>query len=159
MKEVLLSLCAVTLLLGLGQAGALATEHQHSHQGGAAKLTLDHGRKWAIDEPLRKAMANIRDAVAASLEGIHGGRFSDAEYGGLARKVSGEVEYMVSNCKLDPKADAQLHLIIADILDGVAAMEGKRKKMKRMDGAVKVIVALEKYADYFDDPGWKPLVH
>lgn len=156
-------LCVIALLLCFGSARTLAAEravagHEHSH-GGAARLTLDHGKKWAIDEPLRNAMANIRDAVAASLEGIHGGKFSDAEYGGLARKVNGEVEYMVSNCKLDPNADAQLHLIIADILDGVAAMEGKRKKTKRMDGAVKVIGALEKYAAYFDDPGWKPLVH
>lgn len=158
----LLPALALALCLGAGNApaaGQAAAGHDHAHHGGAAKLTLDHGKKWAIDEPLRKAMRNIREAIAASLDGIHGGGFSDAEYGGLAKKINGEVEYLVSNCKLGPEADAQLHLIIADILAGVEAMEGKRKKSKRMDGAVKVIGALEKYPAYFDDPGWKPLNH
>ncbi|TXT26785.1 MAG: hypothetical protein FD134_418 [Gallionellaceae bacterium] len=155
---------AITLALCLGAGSALAAAqpaagHDHAHHGGAAQPALDNGKKWAIDEPLRKAMGAIRDAVAASLDGIHNGKFADAEYAGLAKKIGGEVEYMVGNCKLDPKADAQLHLIIADILAGIETMEGKRKKIKRMDGAVKVIGALEKYPAYFDDPGWKPLKH
>ena len=65
----------------------------------------------------------------------------------------------VSTCKLEPKADAQLHLVIADILQGVEAMEGKAKKMKRQAGALKVAGALEKYNSYFDHPGWQPLKH
>jgi hypothetical protein len=73
--------------------------------------------------------------------------------------VNGEVGYMVSNCKLEPKADAQLHLVIAGIVEGVEAMEGKARKVKRQDGAVKVLGALEKYAAYFDDPGFKPIGH
>jgi hypothetical protein len=155
---------ALALAFCFSAASALAAEpatakHEHTHHGTSAKLTLDNGKKWMIDEPLRKAMANIRNTIAASLGDIHGGKFSDAEYGDLARRIGGEVEYMVSNCKLEPKADAQLHLIIADILEGAGAMEGKRKKMKRQDGVVKVIGALEKYATYFDDAGWKPLDH
>jgi hypothetical protein len=66
---------------------------------------------------------------------------------------------MVNNCKLEPKADAQLHLIIAEILEGVEAMEGKVKNLKRQDGAVKVIGALENYGTYFDDPSWNPIKH
>lgn len=158
----LLPAIVLTLCLGAGNAlaaGQAAAGHDHAHHGGAAKPALDNGKKWAIDEPLRKAMGNIRDAIAASLDGIHNGKFTDAEYAGLARKINGEVEYMVGNCKLDHKADAQLHLIIADILAGIEAMEGKRKKIKRLDGAVKVIGALEKYPAYFDAPGWKPLNH
>ena len=38
-------------------------------------------------------------------------------------------------------------------------MAGKQKKVKRMDGAVKVIGALEKYSAYFDDPAFKPIEH
>lgn len=161
-KHQIFSVIALALCLGAGNALAAvqaAAGHDHAHHGGAAKLALDNGKKWAIDEPLRKAMGNIRDAIAASLDSIHNGKFSDAEYAGLAKKINGEVEYMVGNCKLNPKADAQLHLLIADILAGIEAMEGKRKKIERPDGAVKVIGALEKYPAYFDDSGWKPLKH
>ena len=154
----------IVLSFCLAAASASAAEpdaatHGHSHHGASARLTLDNGRKWVIDEPLRKAMTNIRNAMDASLGGIHEGKFSPAEYDELARKVNGEVEYMVSNCKLKPKADAQLHLVIAGILEGVEAMQGKLKNVQRMDGAVKVIGALEQYATYFDDAGWKPLNH
>jgi hypothetical protein len=159
-RKCLLPVLALTL--GFGATGACAAvpsavKHEHSHHGPAAGPTLDHGRKWASDEPLRKAMGNIRDLVAASLNVIHENKLADAGYGELAGKIANEVEYLVNNCKLEPKADAQLHRILADIFEGVEAMGGKREKMKRRDGAVKVIGALERYAATFDDVGWKPL--
>ena len=52
-----------------------------------------------------------------------------------------------------------MHLVIADIGEGVEAMEGKAKKVKRQTGAVKVIDALEKYGAHFEHPGWQPLAH
>lgn len=164
-KQQLSKLLAVLgLTLGLAATSAWAAEtamrnHDHDHADAPARLSLNEGKKWATDESLRKAMANIRNAMDASLHDIHEGKLSSAKYGALARKVNGEVGYMVSNCRLEPKADAQLHLVIADILEGVEAMEGKVKKTKRQDGAVKVIGALEKYGAYFDDPGFKPIKH
>ena len=156
----LLSLAAFSCCLA--GAPALAAEpavHSHDHAGAPAKLSLDAGRKWASDQPLRKAMANVRNAMGESLQAIHEGKLSAAKYAELARTINGEVGYMVSNCKLEPKADAQLHLIIAQMLEGAEAMEGKLKKVKRENGAVKVIGALENYATYFDDPDWKPIKH
>jgi hypothetical protein len=38
-------------------------------------------------------------------------------------------------------------------------MAGKVKGAKRQNGAVQVIGALEKYASYFDDAGFKPIEH
>ena len=133
--------------------------HSHDPAGTPVKLSLDAGKKWASDEPLRKAMTNIRNAMDKSLHAIHKDKLSAAKYGALAKKVNGEIGYMVSNCKLEPKADAQLHLIIAEMLEGVEAMDGKVKTMTRQDGAVKVIGALENYSTYFDDPSWKPIKH
>lgn len=86
-------------------------------------------------------------------------KYSAAQYGALAKKVNGEVNGIVANCKLEPKADAQLHLVIADVLEGVEAMEGKAKKVKRRAGAERVLGALEKYAAHFDHPGWQPVRH
>ena len=66
---------------------------------------------------------------------------------------------MVANCKLGTQADEQLHIIIADLLAGAEQMAGKVKQAKRMDGAVKVIGALDNYSKYFDDPGFQPIAH
>lgn len=148
--------------LALSTASFAAPAHKHdSHADHVAptSLQLNAGKKWATDEALRKSMESIRQSVAASLHQIHENRLTPAAYGALARKVEGEVGNIVSNCKLEPKADAQLHLIVADLLAGSEQMAGKIKQAKRQDGAVKVIGALEKYATYFDDPQFKPIAH
>ncbi len=148
--------------LSLAAASHAAPAHQHetpADHAAPATLQLNAGKKWETDEALRKAMRSIREGVAGSLHEIHENRLPAAGYRALARKVESEVGSIVSNCKLEPKADAQLHLIVADLLAGSEQMAGKVKKTKRQDGAVKVIGALEKYATYFDDPQFKPIPH
>lgn len=161
MKGIWKLLAAAGLALGLA-AGSLAAEkaaHEHEHGAAPAKLELNNGKKWTTDAPLRKGMESIRNGMDAALHGIHENKFSAAQYGALAKKVNGEVSGIVVNCKLEPKADAQLHLVIADLLEGVEAMAGKAKKVKREAGAVKVVGALEKYGSHFDHPGWQPIKH
>ena len=154
-------LAAAGLALGLSAGGHAADAHKHEHEHGAApaKLELNQGRKWETDAPLRQGMTSIRGAMETALHGIHVHKYTAAQYGALAKKVNGEVSGIVANCKLEPKADAQLHIVIAEVLDGVEAMEGKQKKVRREAGAVKVVGALEKYGDHFDHPGWQPLRH
>lgn len=159
------AISAILFAAGLSLAAAshaAAPTHQHdAHADHAAPATLqlNAGKKWETDEALRKSMASIHKAVEASLHDIHENRLKPAGYGALASKVEAEVANIVNNCKLEPKADAQLHLIVADLLAGSEQMAGKVKKIKRQDGAVKVIGALEKYATYFNDPQFKPIPH
>jgi hypothetical protein len=159
------ALSAIFLAAGLSLAAAShAAPAAHQHDAHAAHpapetLQLNEGKKWETDEALRKSMSSIHKAVEASLHDIHENRLKPAGYGALASKVEGEVANIVANCKLEPKADAQLHLVVADLLAGAEQMAGKVKKAKREDGAVKVIGALEKYATYFNDPQFKPISH
>ena len=64
------------------------------------------------------------------------------------------VGYAVEHCKLDAKADAMLHLVIAELMAGAEIMEGKTTAA-RHDGAVRVRQALESYGKYFQHPNWK----
>jgi hypothetical protein len=73
--------------------------------------------------------------------------------------VEGAVGQIVASCKLPPAADAQLHIIVADLLAGAEEMAGKMKEVKRVNGAVKVIGALDNYGKYFDDAGFRPIEH
>jgi hypothetical protein len=137
-------------------AAAFAGEREHGHGTEVHKLTLNHGKKWATDEPLRKGMAEIRALVEAQHAGIHKGTLKRAEYASLGDKIEAQVGYVVANCKLDPAADANLHVILEEVLDGVEAMKGKETKRPRA-GADKVVAALNGYGKYFDHPGWKGL--
>ncbi|MBI2278285.1 MAG: hypothetical protein HYU74_13095 [Dechloromonas sp.] len=151
----------ITIALVAAPASYAAPSHQHDAHEHAppAKLQLDNGKKWQTDAPLRQSMANIRQAIDGSLHAIHEGRLSATGYGTLARTVESEVAAIVSNCKLEPRADAQLHLVVAELLEGAEQMAGKVKTAKRIDGAVKVVGALGKYADYFADPQFKAIAH
>lgn len=150
---------ATALALGFWTHAIAQAAHTHRPDAVVQALTLNAGQRWATDEHLRKAMGTIRDGMNASLQDIHRGTLADAKYGALAEMVNAEVSFMVSNCRLEPKADAQLHLLIAELLEGADAMAGKRTQGTRQHGAQKVIGALEDYDTYFDDPGWKPLQH
>lgn len=144
-----------TLAFGIG-ANALATDvHQHA-AGEPAKLALDHGKKWGTDEPLRKSMSEIRKVLAAKQEAIHKGTLTPADYQALAATVDAQVATIIAECKLEPAADANLHLIIAELLAGAQAMQGKSASQP-VAGAVRTAQAVNRYGQYFDHPGWKAL--
>lgn len=136
---------------------ALAAETAaHQHEAATHRLQLDNGNKWQTDEPLRQAMTQIRDAVAAERTAIHDNKATAAQYQVLAAKVDDRIAYMVANCKLKPEADANLHIILADMIAGSDLMKGA-DAAKRREGAVKVIAGLQAYPKYFEHPGWRAL--
>jgi len=132
----------------------------HDHAAAAPhNLALNQGRKWATDEPLRAGMQRIRALVAPQLQAAHIGKLTPAQYRQLATQVETEVGGIVANCKLEPKADAMLHLVIADMAQGVDAMAGKNARMRPALGLVKVAQAVDQYGGYFDHPGFEPIRH
>lgn len=148
------------LIVSTSQAAPASGHESHATQESTtASLQLNDGKKWETDAALRQSMAAIRKNVDASLQDIHKNRLSAARYGALASKVENEVANIVGNCKLEPKADAQLHLIVVALLEGASQMADKAKHAKRRDGAIKIIGALGKYPIYFNDPDFKALEH
>lgn len=133
---------------------ALAAEsHEHHHGAPAAKLQLNQGAKWETDAPLRQGMTTIQGELAGKLAAIHAGRLSRADYAALGRTIDAQVGNIVSQCKLEPKADAALHGIIGELLHAAEIMQGKAKG-KPQSAAHHVVMTLENYAKYFDHPGW-----
>jgi len=60
------------------------------------------------------------------------------------------------SCKLPEQADHQLHIVLEQILDGIAVMKADQG---RDEGVVKIVQALELYGTHFNHTGWKPLKH
>ncbi|HEU0234281.1 MAG TPA: hypothetical protein VFQ94_04035 [Gallionella sp.] len=148
---------AALLSMSAGETLAQGHDHGHSHDAGeAAQLTLNNGKKWATDDSLRLGMDRIRDALAAELPAIHSGKATAEQYRALAQKANDQIAFMVKNCKLEPKADAMLHLVLADIIAGADAMMAQDGSGAHK-GAAKIAHALDNYAAYFDHPGWRGL--
>ena len=152
---------SAAVLLSVSAGTALAQDHDHGHShdaGEPAQLTLNNGKKWAADGNLRQGMSRIRDALAAELPAIHSGKATAEQYRSLAQKTNDQIAFMVKNCKLEPKADAMLHLVLADIIAGSDAMMAQGGSEARK-GAEKIARALENYGAYFEHPGWHGMTH
>ncbi|MCM8594841.1 hypothetical protein [Accumulibacter sp.] len=151
------TLLVTALVAGLAPGtGTLAGDTHHHAAGEPSRLSLDHGRKWATDAPLRSGMSEIRQALAAKLEGIHKRALTPAEYRALGVTVEAQVAGIVAECKLAPAADANLHLIVAELSAGADALQGK-SAVEPAVGALQTVQAVNRYGQYFDHPGWKPL--
>lgn len=136
-------------------AYADSTHDAHSAHG-TATLSLDHGKPWPTDEPLRSGMNNLHAAFAEKLEAIHANELPDAEFKALGEKTMQEVATIVAQCKLKPDADAMLHVIVGELLAGADIMTGKVEGAPRT-GAHRAVMALDNYGRYFDHPGWAGL--
>jgi hypothetical protein len=134
---------AIALAAALALSGPVLAAEEHHHDGAeGAKLVLNQGKKWQTDAPLRKGMENIRAAMAGK-----------AKPAAKAERVNAEVAYIVQNCKLPEDADAQLHLVIAELMAGAEEMKGEHAH----EGAGRVVKALNQYGRFFDHPGWRRL--
>ena len=84
---------------------------------------------------------------------MFGQGFGEGDNVAAARSRGG----IVANCKLEPKADEMLHLVIADIGAGTDAMAGKDAKARPALGLVKVAEAVNQYGSHFGHPGFQPI--
>ena len=151
------AIAAAAMVLALGRP-ALSQTAAHDHGAAAPhELTLNQGRKWATDAPLRAGMARIRGLVEPRIGAAHAGKLTPVQYRELATQIETEVGGIVANCKLEPKADAMLHLVIADIGAGTDTMAGKNAAAAPAAGLMQVARAVNRYGNHFDDPGFTPI--
>jgi hypothetical protein len=147
----------LALSIALVPAGAVLAQTAHDGHGASAaplELVLDNGGKWQTDDPLRTGMTVIRAVLEGALPAVHDGKFAAQDYAELAQSLEKEVDGIVTNCKLPEAADAQLHIILAQLLDGIGTMKDADGQEY---GVVKAVEAANAYGAYFDHPGWQAL--
>lgn len=147
---------AAALTLIAGNATSQTASHEHETAAHAA-LELDAGQKWATDAPLRQGMTLIHKAVSTALPAAQSGKMTTTEYDAFANDVTGQFTYIVQNCKLEPKADAQLHVLLGDIMTGITIAKGDEKGQNRASGVIKVAQSVNNYGKYFDQADLKPI--
>ncbi len=161
MKRTSAALWITALALATGIPAHAADQHSHEVHANADYPaqdgpSLDQGRKWATDEALRRHMEEIRTSLEAHREAILRDRLGPEHEKALARTIESRVAAIVTECKLDPRADANLHLIVADLVQAADILQGKTNAPPRQ-GAVRAVRAAQMYATYFDHPSWKPI--
>lgn len=148
------------LALALAGVGAVALLHlygpaEHGHgQHAASELVLNDGKRWATDAPLRQGLERIRDAAIPVVAASSARPLTKDEASALSSAIKDQVQFLVENCKLEPKADAALHVLLNDFLEGAGALATDPTSKPALERVVK---ALDLYPQYFDHQGWRPL--
>jgi len=135
--------------------GPSAPSHKHA-SGEATEAQRGSGTKWPVDDALLLGMQRIGQAIERGLVMMREGTASSGSYDALASKIRKELSAIAQGCHLAPEADAQLHLVLVELMDGVEMIEGKRAGVDRREGLNRLMQALESYVRHFDHPNWQP---
>ncbi len=129
--------------------------HDHGHaEHGDMQLELDHGRRWATDAPLREGMERIRAAVEMARQAGAQGGLNATQAQALAAATEDGIAFMVQHCRLEPKADVNLHILLGRL--SAAATAVKANPMAA-DGLPQMLEVLDIYPRYFTHPGWQAI--
>jgi hypothetical protein len=137
-------------------SAAAAGPHDHRHEAAPATLQLDKGRKWPTDAPLRQAMTAMRGDLASKLHAIHKGSLAKEEYAALGKSIEAQIGTIISQCKLEPRADAMLHIVIGQ-LGGAADVMQAKAPGDPAEAAHRAVMTLNDYGRHFAHPGWKAI--
>lgn len=154
-QSVTLALTAGALGLALNGTALAQAGHDHG-DAGAHQLTLNQGKKWATDAPLRKSMTRIRELVAPQIDAAHTGKLDAAKYKALAGQTEQQIGVIVQECKLEPAADEVLHVLIARMGESLDVMAGKTGG-KQDEALVQLARTVNDYGTHFEHPGFKPI--
>lgn len=157
MMKTLVPAAMLGLLLAAGPGHAAGVADQgHEHHGHAAPegggLTLNNGERWATDAALREGMGRVRASFVAVLPAFKQGELDPAAAADAARAIDDHVAFLVENCRLEPEADAVLHVLLAELLQGTASL---RQAPASPEGLPRIHGVLRDYPRYFDHPDWE----
>lgn len=127
-------------------------EQNHEHSSGVEGLTLNDGKKWKTDGPLRLGMQNIHKAVMNAEKSFSDKTLTQKDGEVLASQINKELIYLVNNCELEAKADASLHVLIGEMMQGIGELS---KVPDSAGGFPRIHKTLEQYPQFFDHPDWE----
>ena len=124
---------------------------EHNEHSDRDALLLKDGTKWSTDEPLRMSMQTINELMIP-VHATAPDHLVNSEQGkAIALKVQQQVDFMIANCELEPKADAALHVLIGDLLIGANELKVPETSPS---GVSRIGQVLEQYPQHFEHPGW-----
>ncbi|MCB0350035.1 MAG: hypothetical protein KDD38_02555 [Bdellovibrionales bacterium] len=130
-------------------AAEQAHDHHH-HEKTELKLSFNNGKKWPTDLALRSNMDAIHDHIKSKIKKIHAGDMTDGEFKKLGEQIKTNTDDIFKNCKLEPEADAQLHLVMAGILTASEKLVGKASLQEKRKAVDEILSHYKSYLKYFD---------
>lgn len=135
--------------LFIGQTFAEDHGHNEHSQHSQKELTLNEGKKWEIDEVMKKNMGAIIQERKIIKALTNSKKANKDDYKKLSELIATSTQDIASNCKMEPKADHTFHAILADLLivsEHLKGSKAPKHAMEKLDGALKT------YNQFFNHP-------
>jgi len=146
MKAFLIS----TILSFVFSGQIFAAENSHLSHGDSSNVSeVKPDKKFIADEALKERMNSILRAMQ-KLNKTGSASEQKKKVVTTGGRVESVVQDIFKNCKLVPDADAAIHPILAEILEGANLL----KKGDEKNGHERIHKALLKYGDNFEHSGW-----
>ena len=127
------------------------SEHDHGHHNSSnLKLTLNDGKKWPTDEALRVNMEAIHGHIKERLHKIHKNQMTSEDFKDMGSKIKKNVDLIFKNCKLEPAADEQLHIILSSVLSANSSLLGKASSEEKKKSVEAILGRYKDYVGHFD---------
>ncbi len=146
MKALLIS--TVLSFVFSGQSYAAENSH-HSHGDSSNVSEVKPDKKFIADEALKERMNSILSEMQ-KLNKTGSASEKNKKVVTTGGRVESVVQDIFKSCKLAPDADAAVHPILAEILEGANLL----KKGDEKNGHERIHKALLKYGDNFEHSGW-----
>lgn len=137
-----------TLLLVLAVVAAPVAAHRHAAPDADPAPVATPAARYPADAALRTAMDRVRNAVGAFEHARHG-HMGPEQVRALADHLDAQVARVFRECRLEPQADAAMHVILGVLMKGSRAM---RETPDDFAPVAAMERALADYARMFDDP-------
>src|SRR5690606_16683707 len=152
MASILAVATGFALAVTSGTVQAVEHSHgQHAH-GEQVSISVPDGQRCATDPSLREGMSRIQDAVQQALPSAPQAPLGTTEAARLREATQAAIAYMVDNCELRAEADAALHLLLVELIEGTNALS---QAGRREAGMEHIVTALQHSALTFDEPRWR----
>ncbi|MCB0391453.1 MAG: hypothetical protein KDD58_09185 [Bdellovibrionales bacterium] len=145
-----LNVLVAILISQFGFAESEHHHHAHHPKNTSNKLKLNHGEKWSTDQTLRTNMSAIHDQIKGKLKEIHSNRMTVDQYKELGKKIKSNTDDIFKNCKLKPDADAQLHIVLSDMLSANSKLLENNDIKEKRQAIDQILANYKTYTKYFD---------
>ncbi|MCO5143616.1 MAG: hypothetical protein M9962_11045 [Oligoflexia bacterium] len=132
---------------------ATANSQTHDHQNHtnlSRELRLDGGKKWVTDKSLRFNMSAIHQHIKINLPKIDDQKLTSEEYLLLSEKINSNIKNIFKTCRLPAKADAQLHIILVNMMRSNDILKSKTGTVEKNHAIHEILSAYKMYLEYFD---------
>lgn len=119
-------------------------DHAHAGEGQEARLHLNAGKKWPMDEHTRGVVGELRRSLdEATLS-------SSQDVSALGGVIDGHLEKLVAGCTMTGEAHDQLHVFLTTFMPAVAAFAKESDLTKAKAKLQELRAAIVEYDRFFE---------